>query len=626
MQAFHPIGASNQKGRRVRDHQAPATPVAMDQDATPVAANQGATSVATDKEAAPRQAPRNGEAPPSGSSAAEQGLRAVPGAMGQPAAGATLLGQPGTQPPEGQPGDRPAGQPPSQPPSQPPGGQAAAPPPGMARKPVRIVMAGALLTMCLAALDQNIVNTALPRMVGELGGMAHISWVVTAFMLSSTVTTPLYGKLSDLYGRRRLFFVAILLFLAGSFASGAAQSMAQLIAFRALQGLGAGGLLVLAQAAVGDVVPPRQRPKYQGLFTGTFALASVAGPLLGGFITQALSWRWVFYVNLPIGALALLLIAAGLKPQGARQARSIDYAGALLLAGATAALLLLLAWGGTEFRWASAATAGMAALCLVLFGLFLWREARAEEPLIRLSLFRNPIFARGVAVGGMMVFAMMGSTVFLPLYFQLVLGMPPAQAGMMLLPQVVGMVLTSVVGGRIVSRLGRNKPFLLAGLGLEAVALASLALFAYVAAPPALFLISMGLLGLGMGMGMPNLTTAVQNAVAHKELGAATGAMTFARSLGGAVGVATSGTIMAQRLFSATQQVGAGLDMSAITERGIQALSQLDAGQQAAVSAAYRTALTGCFLLSGVVMTVAFALVLGLQEQKLRDRIEEKAA
>jgi EmrB/QacA subfamily drug resistance transporter len=584
----------------VRDHQGPATPVATEDDLTSV------TEGAPEAEAGGEAPARDSTPPPvAGASATERGLRTVPGAMGQAAAGATPMGQAA------------AGE---------AAGHAAAPPPGLARGPVRIVMAGAQLTMSLAALDQNIVNTALPRMVGDLGGMAHISWVVTAFMLCSTVTTPLYGKLSDLYGRRRLFFVAILLFLAGSFASGAAQGMGQLIAFRALQGLGAGGLLVLAQAAVGDVVSPRQRPRYQGLFTGTFALASVAGPLLGGFITEALSWRWVFYVNLPIGAVALALIAMGLKPQGSRKARSIDYAGSVLLAGATAALLLLLAWGGTEFPWASAETAGMAALCLVLFALFLWRETKAEEPLIRLSLFRNPIYARGVAVGGMMVFAMMGSTVFLPLYFQMVLGMAPARAGMMLLPQVVGMVLTSVIGGRIVSRIGRNKPFLVAALVLEAVALASLALFAYVAAPPALFLVSMGLLGLGMGMGMPNLTTAVQNAVAHQELGAATGAMTFARSLGGAVGVATSGTIMAQRLLSASRDMGAGIDMGAITEHGIQALLHLAPAQQAAVSAAYRTALTGCFLLSGVVMTVATLLVLGLPEQKLRDRIEEKSA
>ena len=487
------------------------------------------------------------------------------------------------------------------------------------------VMAGALLAMMLAALDQNIVNTALPRMVGDLGGMAHLSWVVTAFMLTATTTTPLYGKLSDIYGRRTLFFVAILIFLAGSLLCGAAQSMGQIIAFRALQGLGAGGLLVLAQAAIGDVVSPRERPRYQGLFTGTFALSSVAGPMLGGLITSALSWRWVFYVNLPIGLLALVMIALGLRSPPSRQKRSIDYAGALLLACATTALLLLLAWGGTEFEWVSLDSAGMLALTALLVGLFLWRESLAPEPLIRLPLFRNPVFARGIAVGGMMSFAMLGSTVFLPLYFQLVLGMDPAVAGVMMVPQVVGMLFSSIIGGRIVSRLGRTKPFLLAGLGLEAAALVSLAVFAFVGASPAVFLISMGALGLGMGIGMPNLTTSVQNAVAHRELGAATGAMTFARSLGGALGVAASGTIMSMRLAASLAASGGTVDIHSLGERGAQGLAGLSAVQQAGIADAYRSALTGCFLLSGLVMTIAVVLVLGLPELTLRSNIEEPA-
>ncbi|HET6236611.1 MAG TPA: MDR family MFS transporter [Acetobacteraceae bacterium] len=489
---------------------------------------------------------------------------------------------------------------------------------------LRTVMAGALLAMVLAALDQNIVNTALPRMVGDLGGMSHLSWVVTAFMLTATTTTPIYGKLSDIFGRRMMFFVAILIFLAGSLLCGAARSMGQIIAFRAIQGLGAGGLLVLAQAAIGDVVSPRDRPRYQGLFTGTFAFSSVAGPLLGGVITSALSWRWVFYVNLPVGALALVMIAIGLRKPPSGKPRPIDYAGAVLLAGATAALLLLLAWGGTEFPWASPASLGLVVATAVLLALFIWREGRAAEPLIRLPLFRNAVFARGVAVGGMMTFAMLGSTVFLPLYFQLVLGMDPAVAGAMMLPQVVGMLLSSVIGGRIVTKLGRNRPFLLAGLGLEAVALGSLAGFAFFGAPPVIFLISMGALGLGMGMGMPNLTTAVQNAVVHRELGAATGAMSFVRSLGGALGVATSGTIMTMRLADAFS--AAGLDVHALTEHRMQALAHFTPAQQAAVGMAYRTALTGCFLLSGVVMTLAFILVLGLPEITLRGEIGEATA
>jgi len=491
---------------------------------------------------------------------------------------------------------------------------------------LRTVIAGALLAMVLAALDQNIVNTALPRMVGDLGGMAHLSWVVTAFMLTATATTPLYGKLSDIYGRRTLFFVAILLFLAGSLLCGAARSMGQLITFRALQGLGAGGLLVLAQAAIGDVVSPRQRPRYQGLFTGTYALASVAGPLLGGVITSALSWRWVFYVNLPVGVVALAMIGIGLRKPPSRQARSVDYAGALLLTGATATLLLLLAWGGIEFPWMSFSSAGLAMATGLLVASFIWWEDRAPEPLIRLALFRNLIFARGVAVGGMMAFAMLGSTVFLPLYFQLVLGMDPAVAGSMMLPQVVGMVLTSVVGGRIVARLGRNKPFLLAGLGLEVAALASLAVFAFIGATSAAFLASMAALGLGMGMGMPNLTTAVQNAVAHRELGAATGAMTFSRSLGGALGVAASGAIMSARLAMAHTGPNGTPSVATLTERGMRAMSDLTPAQHLGISAAYQAALAGCFLVSAAVMTGAFILVLGLPELTLRDEIDEASA
>ncbi|MFH5925893.1 MDR family MFS transporter [Roseomonas xinghualingensis] len=483
----------------------------------------------------------------------------------------------------------------------------------------RTVFTGAMLCILLASLDSNIVNTALPRMVSDLGGMAHLSWVVTAFMLSSTVTTPLYGKLSDTYGRRRLFLVAIVIFLAGSLLCGTADSMTQLILFRALQGLGAGGLLVLAQASVGDIVPPRERPRYQGLFTGTFALASVAGPLIGGIITSALSWRWVFYVNLPLGAVALLLIGLGLKTPRSGRARPLDVAGTILMAAGTTALLLLLAWGGQEFPWASTASAGMAALVLALFAAFLWRERRAEDPLIRLGLFRNPVFARGVSVSAMMTFAMLGSTVFLPLYFQLVLGMSPARAGAMMLPQVAGMVLTSILGGRAASRMGRNKAFLLWGLGLEAVALVALATLAWSAAPPSLFLVALGVLGLGMGMGMPNLTTAVQNAVDYKELGAATGTMTFVRSLGGAVGVAASGAILAARLAGP-------VDVEAMTRGGAEALAALTPEQHALLAEAYRTALTGCFILSGVVMSAAFLLVLGLPEQKLRSTVEQRPA
>ncbi len=470
-----------------------------------------------------------------------------------------------------------------------------------------------LLAMMLAALDSSIVNTALPRMVAELGGLAHLSWVVTGFMLSSTITSPLYGKLSDSFGRRDMFAVAILIFMAGSALCGAAQSMDELIAFRALQGLGAGGLLVLAQAAIGDVVSPRDRPRYQGLFTAVFGLCSVAGPVLGGLITQELTWRWIFYVNLPIGAAALAMMWVGMpraRPEAAPgRAGRVDYTGSALLAGLTASLLLLLAGGGNQFAWVSAQSAGLVAVSLVSLALFIWNESVAREPLIRLALFRNAIFARGTAVGGMVMFAMFGALVFTPLYFQLVFGMSPARSGLMILPQVGCMMCSSILGGRIISRLGRYHPFLLAGVGLEAFSLALLAVLAYVAAPPLLFVLAMGTLGLGMGMGMPNLTNAVQNAVAHSELGAATGAMVFIRSLGGAVGVAASGAIMTARLG----------DIHALTAHGILGLAP---AARVALAHAYRNALSGSFTLSAVVIAAAFGLLLGLPERRLRKEID----
>ncbi len=348
-----------------------------------------------------------------------------------------------------------------------------------------------------------------------------------------------------------------------------------------------------------------------------FALASVAGPLVGGGITTFWSWRWVFFVNLPIAALALVLVATGLDDAKPRTRRPLDLSGVVLLSGWTAALLLLLAWGGSRFAWASAETLGFVVAVAALFALFVRRERRAPEPLVRIALLGNATYARGLAIGGMMTFAMMGSTVFLPLYFQLVLGMNPALAGAMLIPQVVGMMATSIVGGRIVSRLGSGRLFLRAGVVLEVVALASLGVFANLGASAPTFLVSTFVLGLGMGMGMPNLTVTVQNAVPYRELGAATGMMTFVRSLGGALGVAASGTIMAQFLA----RMGAGA--AAVARGG--GLEALSAVERAAVAEVYHDALMWCFFLSAVVMTLAFGLILGLPHTRLRDQVDDRA-
>ncbi|MDT8331636.1 MDR family MFS transporter [Roseomonas gilardii] len=490
---------------------------------------------------------------------------------------------------------------------------------------LRLTIAGAMLTMILAALDQNIVNTALPRIVADLGGASHLSWVVTAFLLTSTATTPLYGKLSDMYGRKRLFYLAIAVFLIGSVLCGLAQNMLQLILFRALQGLGAGGLMTLAQTVVGDVVAPRDRGRYQGLFTGVFAVSSVAGPLVGGVLTEALSWRWVFYVNLPVGAAALAMIAIGLRHPPALRRRQIDYPGAGLLAAGTTALLLLLSWAGTLFAWASMPILWLGIAAAGFFVAFVLWERRAPEPIIGLHLFRERVYVSGVVASAMLVFAMMGTTVFLPLYFQLVLGMTPTQAGLMMLPQVAGMIFSSILGGRLVSATGRYKPFLIAGVGAEAIGLCGLAILARLAAPFWAFEFCMLVLGLGMGVAMPNITTSVQNAVNPRELGVATSSMSFLRSLGGALGVALSGALMMAWLNSILADTVQGLDVQALLEHGVRALEGLGAEEQTLVASAYRGAIAMSFTMSGVVMCCAFLLVLTLPALALRKAHEGPA-
>jgi len=327
-----------------------------------------------------------------------------------------------------------------------------------------IIMAGLVTAMVLGALDQSVVNTALPRMASDLGGLAHLFWVATAFMLTSTIVTPLYGKLSDMYGRRPLFVTSIVIFLSASVLCGLAQSMGQLIAFRALQGIGGGGLMTLAQTVVADIVPPRERGRYQGFFTGTFAVSSVAGPLIGGALTSALSWRWVFYVNIPFCLLALGLLLAGLRPLGVRTKHRIDYLGSMLMALASGSALLLFTAAGSAFAWVSPQAAGLGALSLLAAILFIWQERHAAEPLIDLSLFRIRSFTVGVLTMSAMGFAMMSAMVFLPLYFQLILGLSPARSGFMLLPQVGAMLITSIGGGIVSSRFGHPKPLMVAVL------------------------------------------------------------------------------------------------------------------------------------------------------------------
>ncbi len=381
-------------------------------------------------------------------------------------------------------------------------------------------LAGLLTTMALASLDQNIVSTALPRIVADLGGLAHLAWVITAFMLTSTATAPLYGKLSDMHGRRPLFVVAILVFVSGSALCGLARSMTGLILFRGLQGLGAGGLMVLAQTAIADLVPPRQRGRYQGLFTGVFALCSVTGPVLGGVITEALSWRWIFYVNLPVGAVALSLILTALPRSGRRPvAHRVDYPGAALLIMTTAALLLLLSWGGTVAAWSSPTIAGLAFGAMALLALLLARERIAAEPILPLALFRNPVFAIAVAVVAITAMALFGAFVFLPTFFQLVAGESPSKAGLLTTPMMGGLIVASVLGGRLVSARGRYKGLSVLGLGLAVAGLVAIAAAARATAPLLAIEAALVVTGAGLGLVMPNLTVAIQNAVRPETAG-----------------------------------------------------------------------------------------------------------
>ena len=414
---------------------------------------------------------------------------------------------------------------------------------------VRVIFAGLMLTLLLAALDQTIVATALPTIVGDLGGLSHLSWVTSSFLLAQTVVTPIYGKLGDLYGRKQILTAAILLFLAGSALCGQAHSMTELIAFRAVQGLGAGGLIVLIQAVIGDIVPPRERGRYQGVFGAVFGIASVAGPLLGGVIVQSISWRWIFYVNLPVGLIALAVLSVTLPASGRVSHPSIDYVGAALLGGALSAIVLVTSLGGTSWAWGSAQVIGTGAAAVVLLGLFLWFERRAREPIIPLALLRDRVFAVAGPLSLIVGFALFGAVTFLPLYFQTVNAASPTGAGLRLVPLMLGVLTMSILSGQLITRRGRYKVFPIIGTALMTTALALLAglNLGTSSVVTDLYLL---LLGLGLGSTMQVLVLAVQNSVDFSILGAATSGVTLARGMGGSIGTAIFGTIFSTQLRS----------------------------------------------------------------------------
>nr|WP_262985410.1 MDR family MFS transporter [Streptomyces sp. San01] len=479
--------------------------------------------------------------------------------------------------------------------------------------------------MLLAALDQTIVSTALPTIVSDLGGLEHLSWVVTAYLLASTAATPLWGKLGDQYGRKKLFQIAIVIFLVGSALCGMAQNMPQLIGFRALQGLGGGGLMVLSMAIVGDIVPPRERGKYQGLFGAVFGATSVLGPLLGGLFTEHLSWRWVFYVNLPIGVVALAVIAAALHIPVRSTKHTIDYLGTFLIASVATCLVLVASLGGTTWDWASAQIIGLAVLGVVLAVVFVKVERRAAEPVLPLKLFRIRTFTLSAVISFVVGFAMFGAMTYLPTFLQVVQGVSPTMSGVHMLPMVLGLLLSSTASGQIVSRTGRWKVFPIVGTGVTAIGLLLLHQLdenSSTAEMSAYFFV----FGLGLGLVMQVLVLIVQNAVSYEDLGVATSGATFFRSIGASFGVAIFGTVFATRLTGkltdalAGRTLPPGVDVNALKAdpRGISALPP---AVRAPVLHAYASSITDVFLYAAPVALVAFALAWFLKEDKLRGSV-----
>lgn len=516
----------------------------------------------------------------------------------------------------------------NQPDSTPAEAQAAEPGGERTHAEIMVIMVALMLAMLLAALDQTIVSTALPRIATDLNGLNKLSWVVTAYLLTSAVSTPLYGKISDQLGRKKIFQAAIIIFLVGSMLCGLSQNMDQLIFFRGLQGLGAGGLMSLALAVVGDIIPPRQRGRYQGYFGGVFAVSSVIGPLLGGLFTDHLSWRWIFYINLPLGLLALSAIAARLHLPVRKAEHRIDFPGAILLAGSVVCLLLVTVLGGATYPWASTPIYELAASGLLLGGLFIAWERHAPEPVIPLRLFRSDIFRVSSLLSLLSGAVMFGALIFIPEYQQIVRGYSATKSGLLMLPLIAGLLVSMITSGRIISKIGRYRWFPIVG---TAITTFSLWLFSHIALTTSQLTLSLWMISLGVGIGlyMQVMTLAVQNSVKRADMGAATSVVTFFRSMGSSFGTAIFGAILTARL---THYLVAYLPASATAHVNTKAVQQSTAGLHRLppsivhdVLEAFSHAFHDVFLWAVPFAVLTFLVSLLLRETPLRTSTKETA-
>lgn len=496
----------------------------------------------------------------------------------------------------------------------------------LSHRQILVVMGGLMVGMFLSALDQSIVGTALPRITSDLGGLDKLSWVVTAYMLCATASTPLWGKISDLYGRKLLFQIAIVTFIAGSLLAGFSHNIYELIGFRAIQGLGGGGLMALAMATIGDVIPPRERGRYQGYFAAVFGTSSVLGPVLGGWFADGPGWKWIFFMNVPIGLVALVVTSAALKMPHIRREHSIDYLGASVVVASVSSILLYTAWVGPDRGWTSPLGLVLVGAGALLALAFVLVERRAEEPIIPMRLFGNSTFSISNAFGFLIGIAMFGSMIFIPVYLQVVDGMSPTMSGLAMIPMVIGIFSTSISAGQVMTRTGRYKLFPPLGAALVVVALFMLSRLD-VSTPYWFAAVSMYVMGAGLGFTMQVLITVVQNSVDRSDMGVATSSVAFFRSMGGSFGTALFGAILSSRLavHIADAMAGSSGSLPSGTNLGnvannVQLITKLPEPVHSLVTGAFSASLHDVFLSAVPLVLVALAVSLFLKEKPLAGR------